>query len=475
MYQRLEKDRVDLDEASLLSRLWFSWINPLLRRGNAKSLNLDDIPPLGSEDEALLAYKNFNDAWSIVKKEKGTKNSKYFTLRAITRVYWKSMLLAGICALLRTVSVVSTPLLLYAFVSYSNLEKKNLKEGVSLLGILIVLKVVESLSYRQFYFYSKRIGMRMRSALMVAVYQKQLNLSNLGRQRHSTGEIVNYITVDAYRLGEFVMWLNVGWTSVVQLFLAIAVISSIVGLGVVPGLVPFVICGLLNVPFARLLQKFQTEFMIAQDKRLRSFSEILNNMKIIKLQAWEDNFKSLIQSFRQSEFKWLSEYHYKKTYSTMLYWMSPTIASSVIFLGCVVFKSAPLDASTVFKVMAALRTMSEPARIIPDALSSLIQVKVALERINVFMLEDELKQDDIQKSCIGRLDHVIYIQGGCFSWDAETTSLTLRDIMLEARSGEKIAICGPLGAGKSSILYAILGEIPRISGNVSNPASSLFA
>ncbi|KAH6758066.1 multidrug resistance-associated protein 6 [Perilla frutescens var. hirtella] len=466
LVQSSEKDRVDLDEASLLSQLLFSWINPLLRLGNSKTLNLDDIPSLGSDDEALLAYKNFEDTWSVLKEEKGTKNSNNFAFRAITRMYWRSMVLAGICALLRTVSVVSTPLLLYAFVNYSNLEKKNLREGVFLVGLLIVLKVVESLSYRQFYFCSRRIGMRMRSALMVAVYQKQLKVSNLGRQRHSTGEIVNYIAVDAYRMGEFVMWFHVGWTSVVQLFLAIAVISSVVGLGVVPGLVPFVVCGLLNVPFAKLLQKFQTEFMIAQDKRLRSFSELLNNMKIIKLQSWEENFKSMIQSFRQSEFKWLSETQYTKTYGTALYWMSPTIVSSVIFFGCVLFKSAPLDAGTVFTVMAALRTMSEPVTFIPEALSCLIQVKVSFERINAFMLEDELKQDDMQKSGTGDLGHIICIQGGCFSWVAETTSLTLRDITVEARRGEKIAVCGPVGAGKSSLLHAILGEIPKISGSV---------
>lgn len=462
-----EKDRLYLEEASLLSKLLFSWLNPLLRLGNSRTLNLDDIPSMGFEDEALVAYKNFDEAWSILKEEKGEKNSSNSSFWALTRVHWKSMVVAGICVLLRTVSVVASPLLLYAFVSYSNLEKKDLKYGVMLVGLLIVLKVVESLSYRQFYFFARRIGMRMRSALMVAVYQKQLKLSNLGRQRHSTGEIVNYIAVDAYRMGEFVMWFHVAWASVVQLFLAIAVISSVVGIGVVPGLVPFVVCGLLNVPFAKLLQKFQTEFMIAQDKRLRSFSEILNNMKIIKLQSWEENFKNLVHSSRHNEFKWLSEIQFTKAYNTVLYWMSPTIVSSVIFFGCVLFKSAPLDAGTVFTVMAALRIMSEPVRFIPEALSSLIQVKVSFERINAFMLEDELKKNDMEKSGTKDLGHAISIQGGCFSWDAESTSLTLRDVTLEARRGEKIAVCGPVGAGKSSLLYAILGEIPKISGSVS--------
>ncbi|GJX87480.1 ribonuclease H-like domain-containing protein [Tanacetum coccineum] len=62
------------------------------------------------------------------------------------------------------------------------------------------------------------------------------------------------------------------------------------GVGVLLVLIPLVACGLLNVPFAVALQKFQLQSMSAQDKRLKFTSEILNNMKIIKLQscAWRE-------------------------------------------------------------------------------------------------------------------------------------------------------------------------------------------
>lgn len=43
---------------------------------------------------------------------------------------------------------------------------------------------------------------------MGAVYQKLLKLSGTGKQCHSTGEIVNYVAVDAYRLGEFPLWFH---------------------------------------------------------------------------------------------------------------------------------------------------------------------------------------------------------------------------------------------------------------------------
>ncbi|KAG8386436.1 hypothetical protein BUALT_Bualt03G0148600 [Buddleja alternifolia] len=384
----------DLGKASFLSKISFAWINSLLRLGKSKPLTLDDILSLGCEDEALFAFEKFNDAW----REENGKNSVYSknsVFRAIERVFWKNLVLAGILILLKTIAVAATPLLLYAFIRYSKFETKNLRKGLSLVGLLVVAKVVESLAYRHFYFYSRRIGMRMRLALVVAIYRKQLKLSSLARKRHSIGEIVNYIAIDTYRMGESVMWIQIGWAYVIQIVLILVVFSVVVGSGVLPELVPFVICGLLNVPFAKLLQKYQTEFMVVQDKRLRSLSEILNNMKVINLQSWEENFKNMIESYRRIEFTWLSKTHFMKSYSTILFWMSPTVVSSVISFGCIFLKSARLDAATVFTVLAALRTMSEPVRFLPDFLTSLIQVKVSFERITSFMVEDELEHENI--------------------------------------------------------------------------------
>ncbi|KAK9923579.1 hypothetical protein M0R45_031988 [Rubus argutus] len=461
-----ESQQSGLDHASFLSKLTFAWINPLLNLGSSKTLALEDIPSLVSKDKAKLAYQRFARAWDSLLREANSCSTRNLVLRAIAKVYMKENICIAFCAVLRTISVVVSPLIVYAFINYSNAEEKNLSEGLVIVGCLILSKVVESLSQRHWFFESRRSGMRMRSTLMVAVYRKQLKLSSVGRRRHSAGEIVNYIAVDAYRMGEFPWWFHSIWSLVLQLFLAIGVLFWVVGLGALPGLVPLIICGLLNVPFAKVLQKCQSQFMIAQDERLRATSEILNSMKIIKLQSWDEKFKNLVDSLREHEFKWLAETQFKKAYGPLVYWMSPTIITSVIFVGCILFQSVPLNASTIFTVLASLRSMGEPVRMIPEALSILIQVKVSFDRLNIFLLDDEVNENVIKKLPSQDANESLKINRGMFRWYPESAIPTLRDLNLEVYREQKIAVCGPVGAGKSSLLYAILGEMPKVSGTV---------
>ncbi|KAG5021323.1 hypothetical protein JHK85_017665 [Glycine max] len=468
--QEVDTKQTELGHSTFLSKLTFSWVNSLLRLGYSKPLALEDIPSLLSEDEAEFAYQNFMHTWESLVRESSKDNTKNLVLWSVVRTHLKENILIAFYALLRTIAVTVSPLILYAFVNYSNsrdAKQTNLKEGLSIVGFLILSRVVDSVSQRHWFFDSRRSGLKIRSALMVAVYKKQLKLSSSARRRHSTGEIVNYIAVDTYRMGEFPWWFHISWTSAVQLVLSVGVLFGVVGVGALPGLVPLVICGLINVPFAKILQHCMAQFMISQDERLRSTSEILNSMKIIKLQSWEDKFKNLVENLRAKEFIWLSKSQMMKSYGTFLYWMSPTIVSAVVFLGCALFNSAPLNAGTIFTVFATLRNLSEPVRMIPEALSMMIQVKVSFDRLNTVLLDEELDSSNANRRNINQSSvNAVEIQAGNFIWDHESVFPTLRDVNLQIEQGQKIAVCGPVGAGKSSLLFAVLGEFPKISGTV---------
>ena len=465
--EKVEIGQTGLSQVSFFSKLTFSWINPLLSFGYTKPLALENIPPLASEDKANLSYQKFTSAWDSLLSKRNSNSHKNLVISAMTRVFLKENIYIAIYALARSISAAVSPLIIYAFVNYVSRSEDDLYEGLSILGCLVLAKLVECWCQRHWNFKSRRSGMRMRSASMVAVYEKLLKLSSLGRRRHSTGEIVNYIAVDAYRMGDFLWWLHTGWSLALQLFLAIGVLFWVVGLSALPGLVLLLVFGVFNVPYANKIKNCQSQVLISQDQRLRSTAEILNNIKIIKLQSWEDKFKNMVETLRASEFKWLAETQFTKVFGTILYFISPTIICAVVLLGCTLFGTAPLNAGTIFTVLATLRSMGEPVRFIPEAVSFITQVKVSFDRLNTFLLDDELKTQEKRSTPIQKLDRCIEIEAASFSWDEESVNLTLRDINLGVKKGQKVAVCGPVGAGKSSLLHAILGEVPEVSGTVS--------
>lgn len=53
------------------------------------------------------------------------------------------------------------------------------------------------------------------------------------------------------------------------------------------------------------------------------------------------------------------------------------------------------------------------------------------------------------------------------SWDRYEDRKALKDISFSVNKGQMLAVTGPVGSGKSSLLMAILGELPTINGRVS--------
>ncbi|KAL7183677.1 hypothetical protein ACSBR2_025958 [Camellia fascicularis] len=70
---------------------------------------------------------------------------------------------------------------------------------------------------------------KVRSLLTAAIYKKQLRLSNAAKMMHSAGEIMNSISTDAYRIGEFPFWFHQTWTMSLQLCLAVIILFRAVG------------------------------------------------------------------------------------------------------------------------------------------------------------------------------------------------------------------------------------------------------
>lgn len=447
--------------AGFLSRMSFWWLNSLLKKGKKKTLEDRDMPKLRKEDRAEACYSMF------LEQEKKESSGSPSILRTIFFCYWKEIFLTGFFALIKVIALATGPLFVRAFIRVAEGQENFEYEGYALTVGLFITKCLESLLERQWFFRTRLIGLQVRSLLSAAVYQKQLRLSNAAKAFHSPGEIMNYVTVDAYRIGEFPYWLHQVWSTSLQMCLAILIVYYSVGLATVVPLLAILLTVLINSPLGKLQLKYQIKLMAAQDKKLKAFTESLINMKILKLYAWETHFRNVVDGLRTEESEWLSAVLMKRAQKLVLFWSCPVLGSAATFWACY-FLRIPLCASSVFTFLASLRIVQEPIRLIPEVVSAFIEAKVSLARIVKFLEAPEVQSVHVRKSFDGmELEESIFIKADKISWDNNSTRATLRNINLAFKHGEKVAICGEVGSGKSTLLAVILREVPHFDGEVS--------
>ncbi|KAI3881270.1 hypothetical protein MKW92_018817, partial [Papaver armeniacum] len=457
--------------ASFFSLLTFSWMGPLLGVGYTKTLDIKDVPGLDIRDSVNGVYPIFRD--KIESYCDGSEVKTFKLVKALVYSVWREVAVTALLATIYTFASYVGPYLIDTFVQYLNGNQEFNHEGYVLVSVFFVAKLVECLAQRHWFFMMQQAGVRVKAALVATIYRKGLTLSSQSRQGHTSGEIINFMTVDAERIGDFSWYMHDLWMVPIQVGLALIILYKNLGLASVAAFVATVIVMLANVPLGSMQENFQEKLMAAKDKRMKATSEILRNMRILKLQGWEMKFLSKIIDLRKSEEGWLRKYVYTSAMTTFVFWGAPTFVSVVTFGACMLM-GIPLESGKILSALATFRILQEPIYNLPDTISMVAQTKVSLDRIASFLRLGDLEDDIVEKLPRSASSIALAIQNGNFSWDLSLSTPTLKDLNIQVNHGMRVAVCGTVGSGKSSLLSCILGEVPKVSGTVKVSGTKAF-
>ena len=398
--------------------------------------------------------------WLVTNCKQCTKNVAVVILALMTNLFFSHLRLLGV----NTIASYMGPLLITNFVNFllDNNNSSSNRYGLILAFIFFLLKTVESLSQRQRYFGANRIGIRVRAALMVLIYRKSLSIKYAGPSR---GKITNLINVDAERIGECCWYIHGVWLFPVEVILALVILYR--NLGYIPSIAALVVTVLVivcNTPLANMQKSLHSKIMEAKDSRIKATSETMKNIRILKMHSWESTFLKKILHLRKTERKWLQKYLCTCTAVATLFWTSPTLVSAVTFGACLLVKTE-LTAATVLSALATFRILQEPIYNLPELISMIAQTKVSVDRIQEFINEED-RNLLVHSHALESSDIAIEVKASEYAWEMDQNHKkpTIRFTeTLKINKGQKVAICGSVGSGKSSLLCCMLDEIPRVS------------
>lgn len=166
------------------------------------------------------------------------------------------------------------------------------------------------------------------------------------------------------------------------------------------------------------------------------------NEKFQKL-VW-DHLKSFIAAVKVNDFMWpLVE----------LSWGIGTII--VFFVGYKMIISGNLEIGTLLAFSMYIGMFWRPIMNLSNFYNTLITNLSAADRIFEILDVEPFIKDDLDKPDIGELKGKVEFKNVSFAYDDDNKDLVLKNVSFKVKEGEKIALVGETGAGKTTIVSLI--------------------
>ena len=210
----------------------------------------------------------------------------------------------------------------------------------------------------------------------------------------------------------------------------------------------------------RQTSKYRRQIAVRTDFRVRLMNEIISGIQVIKMYAWEKPFEKLVKMARIEEVKVIRLANYLRAMflSSMVFIERTTLFLTVITF---VLTGNNITSDRVYSMTQFFSLLQLGLAIfLPLAIQMGAETLVSLRRLQEFLELDEKQVSNIEETD----SKDIVLENVNASWTEETGILENLNINIPA--GSLCAIIGPVGAGKSSILQLILGELHIKTGRI---------
>ena len=126
----------------------------------------------------------------------------------------------------------------------------------------------------------------------------------------------------------------------------------------------------------------------------------------------------------------------------------------VIIVGAALALNGQISIGIIVAFMAYVRIFSQPLSQIAQGITSLQQASVAMGRVFEFLAEEEMEDESHKARQLSNMKGQVVFDRVSFGYTPERT--IIHDFSATAHAGQKVAIVGPTGAGKTTIVNLLM-------------------
>lgn len=406
-------------DSNCLSKFFMYWAYKIINISTKTKMKKEYLGKIGDAHDS----KHFNDQISYIWENKGYKNiKKYSLILCIFRANIKMILLVFFLTLIKAATNYFSIILIKIFIDYfdENTEKNSFIYKLPLwgLGLLFIgSQVLGGVLDVQNSMLQGIFGNKAQFQLSVFIYHKILKCSQSSfSQRATEGQIINFVQFDA---GKF-NWMLIRSPSLllhpIQIIAYSYLVYAFFGNAFLPGIGVILIFCYFGYLTSRFYHHFQFKMLRKKDIRMKSTTEIFDNIKILKLYNWEKNFTKKILINRKEEMDRMYYVFLIFILTWFLFTSCPSILSCLT-LGLYQYFNTSISIGTMLIGLSLFQRLQEPINQLPSILSDFVEATVSLTRIENYIKQPDIIESNVHNSEYDiNSEYAIKIENGNFSW-----------------------------------------------------------
>ena len=393
---------------NIFNQIFFAWTIKLFRlaqkNGQLKMLNLGKFSGELSPDVFL---KEILPEWEYM----SSNNKSNPLLKTIIKASLCNLIFIFFMCFL--VSFLDIMTIIYYRQILLLFETRNKETNVEiyfplLTSIVILLsnKLFHIFLLRFFQFYSLKFGAKITIQINTLIYDKLLKISPYASI--SEGNLVNFIQLDAEKLGDFFSYIPVTIVLPIKILFFVYLLFRYLGLTFIFGLIAIICILYFSVYSQGKRAFFQKELLKYKDQRMKATTQLLNSIKIIKFNCWENFYYKRIKEKRKSELDYLKKMENLNLNVNGLSSSTSNITSLISILAYATF-SSEMSISNILTSLYIFNSLGEPFFLIPEYISGLFDSMISLKRLEKFLFSKEYNKNQIIKNNENESKYAIFI------------------------------------------------------------------